>query len=263
MDTSKFDQIPEEDLWVTYKKNHSPEIREYFIVKYAPLTKYVAGKISSCLPSHVEFEDIVGYGVFGLLDAIDKYDPDKGVQFNTYAVNRIRGAIYDELRSIDWVPRSIRQKTRLVEESISTLESKLGRSATNEEIASSMGMTISDYDDLLLKISNSSIISLTSARYSNDNTGESGSIGDSIEAPTAYNPDVIIEREEVKKIVIEAINELPDREKKVLIMYYYEDMTLKEIGQVLNVTESRVSQIHTSANLKLKIKLSNVTKGIM
>lgn len=262
MDTSKFDSIPEKELWEKYKKNNSPEIREYFIVKYAPLTRYVAGKISSALPNHIEFEDIVGYGVFGLLDAIDKYEPDKGVQFNTYAVTRIRGAIYDELRSIDWVPRSIRQKTRQVEEAISNLEAKLGRSASNEEIAGSLGMNVADYDDLLLKISNSSIISLTSAKYP-DEKNENGSLGDTIEAPSAYNPDIIVEREEVKKIVIQAINELPDREKKVLIMYYYEDMTLKEIGKVLNVTESRVSQIHTSANLKLKIKLSSVTKGIM
>ena len=262
MDTSKFDSIPEQELWEQYKKNQSPEIREYFIVKYAPLTKYVAGKISNALPNHVEFEDIVGYGVFGLLDAIDKYDPDKGVQFNTYAVNRIRGAVYDELRSIDWVPRSIRQKTRQVEETVSDLEAKLGRSATNEEIAKSMGMTVTDYDDLLLKISNSSIISLTSARYQSD-VSDSAAVGDTLEAPNAYNPDVIVEREEIKKIVIQAINELPEREKNVLIMYYYEDMTLKEIGKVLNVTESRVSQIHTSANIKLKAKLTNVTRGIM
>lgn len=262
MDKSKFDEIPEQELWEKYKKNHSPEIREYFIIKYAPLTKYVAGRVSTSLPSHVEFEDVVGYGVFGLLDAIDKYDPGKGVQFNTYAVNRIRGAIYDELRSIDWVPRSVRQKTRRVESVISSLEAKLGRAATNEEIATSMGISISDYDNILLKISNSSIISLTSSKYQNE-SGNDMSIGDTIEAPNSYNPDLIVEREEVKKIVIQAINELPDREKQVLIMYYYEDMTLKEIGKVLNVTESRVSQIHTSANLKLKIKLSSVTKGIV
>ena len=262
MDTAKFDHIPEQELWERYKKEQSADIREYFIVKYAPLTKYVAGKISNSLPSRVEFEDIVGYGVFGLLDAIDKYDPDKGVQFNTYAVNRIRGAIYDELRSIDWVPRSIRQKTRQVEETTPDLEAKLGRSATNEEIAKSMGMTVADYDDLLLKISNSSIVSLTSTRYQND-TNDTTAVGDTLEAPNAYNPDVIVEQEEIKKIVIKAINELPEREKNVLIMYYYEDMTLKEIGKVLNVTESRVSQIHTSANIKLKAKLTNVTKGIM
>ena len=142
------------------------------------------------------------------------------------------------------------------------MEAKLGRSATNEEIAKSMGMTVTDYDDLLLKISNSSIISLTSARYQSD-VSDSAAVGDTLEAPNAYNPDVIVEREEIKKIVIQAINELPEREKNVLIMYYYEDMTLKEIGKVLNVTESRVSQIHTSANIKLKAKLTNVTRGIM
>lgn len=262
MKNSKFDEIPEEELWIRYKKTNDPAIREFFIIKYAPLTKYVAGKVSTGMPGNVEFEDLVGYGVFGLLDAIDKYDPEKKVQFNTYAVNRIRGAIYDELRSIDWVPRSVRQKTRQIEETIAGLEAKLGRSATNEEIAKSLGVSIDEYHQLLMKVSASSIISLTSVRFSNDDS-EGSSISDAIEAPASLNPDVIVEKEEIKRIVIDAINDLPEREKKVLIMYYYEDMTLKEIGQVLNVTESRVSQIHTSANLRLKAKLTSVTKGIM
>lgn len=262
MSNSEYDAIPEEELWTKYRKTNDSKIREYFIVKYAPLTKYVASKISAGMPSNIEFDDLVGYGVFGLLDAIDKYDPEKKVQFNTYAVNRIRGAIFDELRALDWVPRSVRQKSRHIEETIASLEAKLGRAATNEEIASSLGMSTEEYNDLLLKVSSASIVSLTSKRFSGDSS-DTSSIGDTIEAPSSLNPDVIIEREETIRIIREYVNELPEREKKVLIMYYTEEMTLKEIGRVLDVTESRVSQIHTSGLLKLKAKLSNVTKGIM
>ncbi len=261
MTNTDYENIPEEELWEKYKKNSDPKIREYFILKYAPLVKYVAGKVGIGMPTNVEFDDLVGYGVLGLLDAIEKYDLNKNVKFNTYAVNRIRGAIFDELRSIDWVPRSVRQKSREIEETIADLEARLGRSASNEEIASAMGLDIEEYNSLLLKISATSVVSLTDLRFSNDDA-EEFSVGDIIEAPPSLNPDVIVEREDVKRVIIDAIKELPEREQKVLIMYYYEDMTLREIGEVLHVTESRVSQIHTSANVKLKVKLSNVTKGI-
>lgn len=261
MTNTDYENIPEEELWEKYKKTSDPKIREYFILKYAPLVKYVAGKVGIGMPTNVEFDDLVGYGVLGLLDAIEKYDLNKNVKFNTYAVNRIRGAIFDELRSIDWVPRSVRQKSREIEETIADLEARLGRSASNEEIAAAMGLDIEEYNSLLLKISATSVVSLTDLRFSNDDA-EEFSVGDIIEAPPSLNPDVIVEREDVKRVIIDAIKELPEREQKVLIMYYYEDMTLREIGEVLHVTESRVSQIHTSANVKLKVKLSNVTKGI-
>ena len=261
MTNTDYENIPEEELWEKYKKNSDPKITEYFILKYAPLVKYVAGKVGIGMPTNVEFDDLVGYGVLGLLDAIEKYDLNKNVKFNTYAVNRIRGAIFDELRSIDWVPRSVRQKSREIEETIADLEARLGRSASNEEIAAAMGLDIEEYNSLLLKISATSVVSLTDLRFSNDDA-EEFSVGDIIEAPPSLNPDVIVEREDVKRVIIDAIKELPEREQKVLIMYYYEDMTLREIGEVLHVTESRVSQIHTSANVKLKVKLSNVTKGI-
>ncbi len=256
-----YNDIPEEELWAKYKKKADPKIREYFIIKYAPLVKYVAGKISVGMPTNVEFDDLVGYGVFGLLDAIEKYDLEKKVKFNTYAVNRIRGAIFDELRAIDWVPRSVRQKSREIEDTIAMLEGRLGRSASNEEIAAEMGLNLEDYNGLLLKVSTTSVVSLTDLKFSTDDA-EEFSVGDIIEAPSSLNPDVIVERDEIKKIVLQSLKELPDREKKVLIMYYYEEMTLKEIGKVLGVTESRVSQIHTSSILKLKAKLSNVSKGI-
>ena len=259
MEKRDFDVIPEDALWKEYKENRDPSLREYFILKYASMVKFVAGKIAIGMPSSVEFDDLVGYGIFGLLDAIEKYDSAKKVKFSTYAVSRIRGAIFDELRSIDWVPRSIRQKAREIEETIANIEGRLGRSATNEEIAESMNMNLEDYNQLLLKVSSTTLLSLADTRYKSDDSDRL-SLGDSIEAPSSMNPDVLAEKEEVKKIIVEAIYKLPEREKQVLIMYYYENMTLREIGEVLNVTESRVSQIHTSASIKLKSKLNGIIK---
>ncbi len=262
MGNSLLEQKTEEELWADYKKTKDPAIREFFIKQYAPLVKYVAGKVAVGMPSNVEFDDLVGFGVFGLLDAIDKFDPDKNVKFKTYAVTRIRGSIFDELRSIDWVPRSVRQKTREIEDAIVTLESRLGRTASDTEIAGSLGISENEFQQTMFKISGTSVMSLNDVWYSGDDS-ERISIGDSIESPSSLNPDVIVEREEIKRVIVEAINELPEKEKMVLVLYYYEDLTLKEIGQVLNVTESRVSQLHTKANLRLRAKLTNIRKGIL
>lgn len=261
MGNALFEQRNEEDLWIDYKKNRDPAIREFLIKQYAPLVKYVAGKVAVGMPSNVEFDDLVGFGVFGLLDAIEKYDPDKNVKFKTYAVTRIRGSIFDELRSLDWVPRSVRQKTKEIEEAIVRLESRLGRTVSDSEIADSMGISEKEFHQTLYKISGTSIISLNDVWYSGDDS-DSISIGDTIESPISMNPDVIVEKEEIKRVIVEAINELPEKEKMVLVLYYYEDLTLKEIGQVLNVTESRISQLHTKANLRLRAKLTNIRKGI-
>ncbi len=252
----------EDDLWKVYKHKKDPKIRDFFIKQYAPLVKYVAGKIAIGMPQNVEFDDLVGFGVFGLFDAIDKFDPDKHVKFKTYAVTRIRGAIFDELRAIDWVPRSVRQKTREVEETVRLLEAQLGRVATDEEIAKAMNMNIMDFQDLILKISSTSILSLNDVWNAGDESDKI-TIVDSIESPTSLNPDTIVEKEEVKRVIIEAINELPEKEKKVLVLYYYEDLTLKEIGEVLGVTESRVSQLHTKAIMRLRTKLTSLKKGIV
>ncbi|MBN1617055.1 MAG: RNA polymerase sigma factor WhiG [Spirochaetales bacterium] len=262
MGNSLLEQKTEDELWLEYKKKKDPAIREFFIKQYAPLVKYVAGKVAVGMPSNVEFDDLVGFGVFGLLDAIDKFDPDKNVKFKTYAVTRIRGSIFDELRSIDWVPRSVRQKTREIEDTIVRLESKLGRTASDTEIAGALGVSEDEFQQTLFKISGTSIMSLNDVWYSGDDS-ERISIGDSIESPSSLNPDVIVEKEEIKRVIVEAINELPEKEKMVLVLYYYEDLTLKEIGQVLNVTESRVSQLHTKANLRLRAKLTNIRKGIL
>jgi len=252
----------EEELWLQYRKTRDPAIREAFIKQYNPLVKYVAGKVAVGMPSNVEFDDLVGYGVFGLLDAIDKYDPERNIKFKTYAVTRIRGAIFDELRLIDFVPRSVRQKTREIESTISSLEAQLGRTASDQEIANAMGMDETEYMKTMQKISGTSIISLNDLWYSGDDN-DKVSIVDSIESPSSLNPDVVVVNEEIRRVIIDAINELPDKEKKILVLYYYEDLTLKDIGRVLQVTESRVSQLHTKAVLHLRSKLTNIRKGIV
>jgi len=251
----------EAELWKAYQKSRDPKIRDYFVKQYAPLVKYVAGKVAIGMPNNVEFDDLVGFGVFGLFDAIEKFNPEKHVKFKTYAVTRIRGSIFDELRSIDWVPRSVRQKAKEIEEVVHILETQLGRAATDEEIAAALHIDMEEFHQLILKISGTSVLSI------NDiwNAGEESdkiSIEDSIESPNSLNPDTIVEKEEIKKIIIKAINELPEKEKKVLVLYYYEDLTLKEIGEVLSVTESRISQLHTKAIMRLRSKLTHVKSGI-
>ena len=254
-------RMSEDELWTQYRKAKDPAIRDAFIKQYAPLVKYVAGKVAASMPNSVEFDDLVGFGVFGLLDAIEKFDPEKNVKFKTYAVTRIRGAIFDELRSIDWVPRSVRQKTKEIEEAIVVLEASLGRPATDQEIAESLGMSEDELLKTMLKISGTSVLSLNDVWFSGDDADKI-SIGESIESPSSFNPDSSVEREEIKRVIVQSISELPEKEKKVLILYYYEDLTLKEIGQVLEVTESRVSQLHTKAILRLRAKLTNMRKGI-
>ena len=262
MGMSLFEQKTEEELWIEFRKTESIQLRDAFIRQYMPLVKFVAGKVAVGMPGNVEFDDLVGFGQFGLLDAINKFDPEKNVKFKTYAVTRIRGAIFDELRQMDWVPRSVRQKSREIEDTIVELESRLGRTASDEEIASAMNMSLDDFHHAMLKVSGTSVLSLNDVWYSGEDSDKM-SIGDSIESPSSLNPDVIVEREEIKRVITEAINELPEKEKMVLVLYYHEDLTFKEIGQVLQVSESRISQLHASANTRLRAKLTNIRKGIM
>ncbi|MDY2844267.1 MAG: RNA polymerase sigma factor WhiG [Treponema sp.] len=261
-DKTLFINDEEEDaIWKEFNKKKTSVLRDKIIRKYMPLVKYVAGKVSIGLPSSMEFDDLVGFGQFGLLDAINKYDLDKKVKFKTYAVTRIRGAIIDEMRQLDWVPRSVRQKSREIEDVISSLESRLSRPATDEEIAREMNISVEDYQHTVMKISGTSVLSLNDVWYSGDDSDHL-SIGDSIESPQSLNPDVQVEREEIRKVIIQAINELPEKEKMVIVLYYHEDLTFKEIGQVLEVSESRISQLHANANLHLRAKLTNFRKGI-
>lgn len=259
---SQFINDEEEDaLWKQYKKSKSKALQETLVRKYFPLVKYVAGKIAVNLPKSMEFDDLVGFGQFGLLDAINKYDLDKNVKFKTYAVTRIRGAIFDEMRSLDFVSRTVRQLARQIEDAINAVEARLSRPATDAEIAKEMNMTEDEYHKAVMKVSGTSVLSLSEVYYAGDEN-DHVSIGDTIESPSSLNPDNQVEKEEIRKVIIQAINELPEKEKMVIVLYYHEDLTFKEIGQVLDVSESRISQLHTNANLHLRAKLTNFRKGI-
>ena len=207
------------------------------------------------MPASVEFQDLVQWGLIGLLDAVEKFELDKNVKFKTYAITRIRGAIYDELRNLDWVPRSVRQKARDIEDAIRITEEKKPPHLV------SMTQAISNEKKNLFKVSCTTVLSL------NDVWGGDGddkiSLMDSLEAPVSMNPDAVVEKEEVRKIVASAIQELPEKERTVLVLYYYEDLTQKEIGKVLEVTESRVCQLHTKAILRLRSKLTHPKQGII
>lgn len=265
MDTktiAKYDAQDEDKLWKSYIKTQDVSIRDYFVVKYAPLVKFVAGKVVTGMPNNIEFDDLVSYGVFGLIDAISKFDPTRGIKFKTYATTRIRGAIFDELRSIDWIPRSIRSKAKQIEMIISELENKLGRTVEDEEIASEMGMSVDEFQSLLNKLSGTSMLSLNDIWHMGDDSDEL-SILETLEAPSDLKPDVVIEKEEIKELIKQSIAKLPDKEKKVIILYYIEDLTLKEIGEILEVTESRVSQLHTKAIMRLRGRLGRIKSSIV
>jgi len=257
----KYKDSDEITLWRLYRESKDREVRDFLAIKYAPLVKYVAGKVAIGMPQNVEFDDLVSYGSFGLLDAIEKFDPDRDIKFKTYAMTRIRGAIFDELRSIDWIPRSIRQKAKQLEETIAMLENKLGHTVDDEDIAKELNISSDELQSLLTKISGTSIISLNDIWYLGDDNDEV-SFMETLESPANLNPDSLIEKEEIKSVIVEAIKQLPDKEKKVIVLYYYEDLTLKEIGEVLDVTESRISQLHTKAIMRLRGKLMRMKNAL-
>ncbi|MCU0823472.1 MAG: RNA polymerase sigma factor WhiG [Leptospira sp.] len=257
----KYNQFDETGLWKDYRVSKNPEIRSYLVEKYSPLVKHVAGRIAIGMPQNVEFEDLVSYGVFGLLDAIEKFDPSREIKFKTYAMTRIRGSIFDELRSVDWIPRSIRQKAKQLENIIAMLENKEGKKVEDEEIAKELGVSMEEYNSLLSKLSGTSLVSLNDIWFLGDENDEV-SFMETLESPMNMNPDNIIEKEEIKNVIVESIQSLPEKEKKVIVLYYYEDLTLKEIGEVLEVTESRISQLHTKAVARLRSKLSKVKSAI-
>ncbi len=241
-------------LWAEYKRSGAKALRDRLILTYAPLVKYVAGRLGSGLPAHVEEGDLVSYGLLGLIGAIERFDPRRDIKFETYAIARIKGAIIDELRSMDWVPRSVRARAREIERAIAELERKLMRAPNDDEIAAKLGITEEEFQDSLLEISRSSIAALDEL-WSGSSSGDPVSLIDTIEDPQAVEPQRAMAHTELREALGEAIARLPEREKLVVTLYYYEELTLREIGEVLGVTESRVSQLHTKAILRLKARL--------
>jgi RNA polymerase sigma factor for flagellar operon FliA len=247
------EQVDVARLWARYKQDHDPKIREELVLHYLPIVKYVATKMMQTLPSSVDFNDLIGAGVVGLMGALERFDPSLGVKFETFALPRVRGAILDELRALDWAPRSLRSKARKWERAAEQLEKDLGRSASSEELAEHMELDPQDIRALLRDLNAATLVYLDE-HLDDEENGKTG-LYEVIRDPQAETPLQVIEKEELKRVLVEAINELPEQEKLVLALYYYEELTLKEIGQVLGITESRVSQIHTKAIATLRARL--------
>lgn len=244
------DEIARANLWKDYNRLHSSELREKLILEYAPLVKIVAGRLSMYLGYNVEYEDLCSYGIFGLIDAIDKYNPSMQNKFETYASLRIRGEILDQIRKMDWIPRTVRQKQKLIDAAIREFETEHGRQATDEELAQKLGISSSEYTEWQSQLKVTNVVSLNEFM-------ESGS-----DVPNGRNssshfaqPEEVLEEQELKQKLVEALDSLSDKERQVIELYYYEEMTLKEISAVLEVSESRISQIHTKALSKMRIKL--------
>lgn len=236
-----------EMLWENYLKKPTPEMREQLIIEYAPLVKIVAGRLSMYLGYNVEYDDLVGYGIFGLIDAIDKFDVSKDVKFETYASLRIRGSILDQIRKMDWIPRTLRQKQKRIDEAIRVIEARSGHSATDDEIAVELGLTGEELLSWQSQLKVTNLISL------NDYV-EQGSepVMDATHNSHFAQPEHVVEEEELHKVLKESLEILTEKEKKVILLYYYEEMTLKEISNILEVSESRISQLHTKALGKMK-----------
>jgi len=242
-----------EELWKRFKDSEDPRAREGLILHYSPLVKFVAGRLRAGLPRNVDPSDLASYGTFGLIDAIDKFEPERGYKFETYAVNRIKGAILDELRALDWVPRSVRARAREIQRSLGELEHTLQRSPTEEELAEYMDVHVESLRDHLGEISTLGFVALD--ELLNPTERDSGAVRDVLPDPRAADPSGSFEREETRYVLADSINRLPDRERLVVTLYYYEGLTLAEIGLILNVTESRVCQIHTKAVMSLRNRL--------
>ncbi len=235
-----------------YRSTVDPKVKDEIIIEYAPLIKYIAQRIASRLPSNVELDDLISCGVIGLMDAIEKFDPSRDNKFKTYAEFRIRGSILDELRAQDWVPRSVREKAKLVERAYAKIEAAEGRPATDEEMCAELGVNQDEFYDLLNKAKSVSVLNIDdSASF---NKGDKKLIA-GLEDDRNSNPFYAVANKGSRDKIKEGIGQLPEKQRLVLSLYYYEDLNLKEIGQVLNVTESRVSQLHTQAIMKLKVKL--------
>ncbi|WP_255410771.1 RNA polymerase sigma factor WhiG [Kitasatospora sp. SolWspMP-SS2h] len=251
------DQSALQALWRSYKDTGDHGLRDQLILHYSPLVKYVAGRVGVGLPANVEQADFVSSGVFGLIDAIEKFDIDRAIKFETYAISRIRGAIIDELRALDWIPRSVRQKAKAVERAYATLEARLRRSPHDPEVAAEMGISLDDLHTIFSQLSLANVVALDELLHSAGEGGDRLTLMETLPDSGADNPVEIAEDRELRRLLASAVNTLPEREKTVVTLYYYEGLTLAEIGQVLGVTESRVSQIHTKSVLQLRAKMSD------
>ena len=240
-------KVSKEELWMSYQKSPSAQLREQIILEYAPLVKVVAGRLSMYLGYNVEYDDLVSYGIFGLIDAIDKFDMDKEVKFETYASLRIRGAILDQIRKMDWIPRTVRQKQKKIDEAVKRVEMTTGKTAKEEEIAKELGVSDEEYQDWQSQIKVTNVVSLNEFL-------EQGSepVMDAKNNSQFIQPEDKIQETELKEKLEEAMSFLTEKENKVILLYYYEDLTLKEISKILDVSESRVSQLHTKALGKMK-----------
>jgi RNA polymerase sigma factor for flagellar operon FliA len=244
-------------LWREFKDSADPRLRERLILHYSPLVKYVAGRVGVGLPPNIEQADLVSYGIFGLIDAIEKFDITRAIKFETYAISRIKGAIIDELRAIDWIPRSVRYKAREVEKAYAALEARLHRTPTEPEVAAELGIGLEELHTIFSQVSFVNVIALDELLNVGGERGDKLSLVDTLEDTKAEDPVQAFETEETKFLLARAINTLPEREKIVVTLYYYEGLTLAEIGQVLGVTESRICQMHTKAVLQLRAKLND------
>lgn len=240
-------ETDKEALWAEYTKHPTQSLREKIIIAYAPLVKTVAGRLYMYLGNNVEFDDLVGYGIFGLIDAIDKFDYSKDIKFETYASLRIRGAILDQIRKMDWIPRTIRQKQRQIEEATKSVEKDTGSRASDEQIAEKLGISDEEYVSWQSQVNVTNLISLNEFM-------EAGSepVSDSRHNATFIEPEEKVTKEELKEVLKDALEDLTEKEKKVIVLYYYEELSLKEISKVMEVSESRVSQLHTKALMKMR-----------
>lgn len=242
--------VDRQKIWEKYVKNPTPEMREQIIIEYAPLVKIVAGRLSMYLGGNVEYDDLVSYGIFGLIDAIDKFDMEKDVKFETYASLRIRGSILDQIRKMDWIPRTVRQKQKRIDEAVKNLEARTGQNPTDEMLAVELGVSGEELLNWQSQLKVTNVVSL-------NEFVEAGTepVMDARGNSHFAQPETVLEEEELKKMLEEALELLTEKEKKVILLYYYEDLTLKEISGVLEVSESRISQLHTKALQKMRKKM--------
>ncbi|MBY0450196.1 MAG: FliA/WhiG family RNA polymerase sigma factor [Cyanobacteria bacterium] len=243
------------ELWRSYRKNpNNPQLREKLILKYLHLVRYVVSRLPITLPVSIAQEDLISYGTMGLMEAVERFDPERGLKFETYAVTRIRGAIIDQLRFQDWIPRGVRKRSKDLSETMARLEERLGRTPTNDEIAKEMGVTKTKVESIVAESSN--LLLSLDENWGDDSGGSTSSLIDTVEDKNSPDPEGELEAIELRKRLAEAIASLPEREKLLIALYYHENMTLKEIGEVISVSESRVCQLHAQAILRLRSKLS-------